>query len=52
MPKKYIAPRVEVIEINVEGCLAMSTGTIPVDPVPGIPAARQGSWDGWEYDIW
>lgn len=52
MAKKYVAPRVEVIEIEVEGCLAVSTGSIPVDPNPATPAARQGSWSSWENDIW
>lgn len=49
--KNYIAPRVEVMEIELEGCLAVSTENIPVDPDPATPAARQGSWNNWENDI-
>lgn len=45
--KNYIAPRIEVMKIEFEGCLAASTDRIPVGGEPATPATRHSSWSNW-----
>ena len=50
MEKNYIAPVVEVIEVEVEQGFALSNG-IGINGTPGTPAAP-GSRGGWDDLDW
>ena len=46
MKKEYIKPAINIEEVTVVSMLAASSDTVPVDPNPAEPAAkeRRSSW--------
>lgn len=50
MKKTYIKPETLLVKLKTESMM-LASSMMPVDPEPGIPAARQDGWVEWE-SIW
>ena len=46
----YIAPKCVALDVLADSLMAISTDKVPIEPTPGIPAAREDN--GASGSVW